>query len=328
MQSAAEDWGGNVSELTTNNGLLMHKASGRSARYSTFAAVAGTKQPPSEPKLKTPDQFKIMGEDVPRLIPSKVDGSAMFGIDASVEGMKIATINASPVFGGTVVTMDASAAMKMPGVVDVVNLNDAIAVVADGYWQVKQALASIDITWSKTDSDAINSDKVFAQFQSDIKRAVENGDAKSDVNLGDTSKAMNGARQVIERSYQVPYLAHACFARQDPYQFRRDLLKDQTRHREILDLVAKKSNWDKPIGKNRGRGIALQESFGTLVTQVRPILSIAMNPGVALVNPVHRAPHLRWRMQFLLPQVPACVSYQYPNMSSTSISWKRTRSDS
>ena len=121
LQAASEAWGVPASELTTANSRVTHAASGRSETYAHFAPAAAALIPPASPRLKSPDEFTIMGKSKPRLdLPSKVDGSAEFGIDVRVDGMKYAAIASSPVFGGTVKRFDDTAARQMPGVVDVV----------------------------------------------------------------------------------------------------------------------------------------------------------------------------------------------------------------
>jgi len=125
VEAAAAAWELTPADLKTENGMIIHEASGKQAPYSTFAEVAGSKAPPSVPTLKTPDQFTIMGKEKPRLdIPSKVDGSAQFGIDVVVDGMKYATVHAAPVFGAQVLEIDSARAEKMPGVVEIYYLYD------------------------------------------------------------------------------------------------------------------------------------------------------------------------------------------------------------
>ena len=152
-----------------------------------------------------------MGTSVARLdIPSKVDGSAKFAMDAEVEGMKYAAIKMAPVFGAQVVNFDPSNAIKQPGVFGVVNLGDAVAVVADGYWHASQALNQTPVTWSQTDNDQLNSEQIYAQFNTDIKQARDSGEATADVEVGDFTGALAAADKVVEAQYTVPYLAHAC----------------------------------------------------------------------------------------------------------------------
>ncbi len=211
LDAAASAWQVSVSELETREGRILHAASGRSEPYATFAAMAGELTPPSSPVLKTPDRFTIMGKSKPRLdIPSKVDGSALFGIDVAVEGMKVATIRAAPVFGAVVAGFSGEKASAMPGVLEIVDLGDAVAVVADGYWQARQALQAIDIEWSGTDAGKLSSEDLFARFEADIDAAEKAGKALEDVVKGDTDRVMADASRVMEREYRVPWLAHAC----------------------------------------------------------------------------------------------------------------------
>ncbi|MFT7687735.1 MAG: isoquinoline 1-oxidoreductase beta subunit [Candidatus Azotimanducaceae bacterium] len=210
IASAADAWDVKAEEISTSEGMIHHKSSGQSAAYATFAAAAGQRAAPRSPTLKNPDEFTIMGKSKPRLdIPSKVDGSALFGMDVEVDNMKIATIKAAPVFGATLDKADTSKAATMPGVIKVVELEDAVAVVANGYWQAKQALATTKITWSKTENDTLNSEQLYSQFNSAITAARDSGDSKTDVSLGDSETALKNGKE-IAREYSVPFLAHAC----------------------------------------------------------------------------------------------------------------------
>lgn len=211
MQAAAQEWQTPIAELTTRNSMVLHQASGREETFAHFAAAAAQFTPSSSPSLKSVDEFNIMGKNKPRLdIPAKVDGSAMFGIDASVEGMKYAAITAAPVFGGMLDQVDSSEAEAMPGVIAVVQLEDAVGVVADSYWQAKQALAKLSIVWGKTEQDLQSSTGIFAQFDRDMLADRENGNSSTDVKVGDVAGEFATAERKIERTYRVPYLAHTC----------------------------------------------------------------------------------------------------------------------
>lgn len=209
LAAAAAEWNVPVSKLTAKSGMISDGT--RTEPYSSFAAAAGQLQPPYSPTLKTADQFTIMGKSKPRHdIPGKVDGSAKFGIDAEVEGMVYATIAAAPVFGATLKSVNGDTAMAMKGVLDVVSLDDAVAVVANSYWTAKKAVATLDIEWNSVPEDKVDSDGIFEQFQNDINAAITNGKVKSDRDEGDSAAAFASASRVIEREYRVPYLAHAC----------------------------------------------------------------------------------------------------------------------
>ena len=143
LEEAAERWQVPVAELEAKDSVVLHADSGRSATFADLAPAAVQRGLPSKPTLKTEEEFRIMGTSVPRLdVPAKVDGSASFGIDASPPGLKHAAIKAAPVFGGKVAGYDAASIQGMPGVQTVIDLGDAIAVVADGYWQAATATGS------------------------------------------------------------------------------------------------------------------------------------------------------------------------------------------
>ncbi len=210
LQSAADEWGVPVAALNASDGRISHAGSGRQASFADFARAAAELPMPDKPRLKSMDEFTIMGTDVPRIdIPAKVDGSAVFGIDARPPGLKFATVKASPVFGGQVVSYDEAAIQDMPGVRKVVNLGDAVAVVADGYWQASQALDRLPIEFSETGYESIEQSDIFKQFEADMDAATADGEEITDFATGDTEAALAAADRVITAEYRVPYLSHA-----------------------------------------------------------------------------------------------------------------------
>ena len=209
-QAAASTWQVPARELVLRDSRIAHPASGRNASYAEFAAAAAEIAPPAKPKLKTPAEFRLIGTPAPRLdIPAKVDGSAVFGIDAQVAGMKVATVRRSPVFQGQVASIDDSEALALPGVTEVVDLGDGVAVVADGYWHARQGLAALDVQWSTGGREAVDQNTIFAQFGRDLDLAEVEGGGEVEVDEGDVEAALAGAAKRIEAQYRVPYLAHA-----------------------------------------------------------------------------------------------------------------------
>jgi len=210
LAAAAEKWNVNVSELQTEKSHVIHSPSARRAPYAEFAADAATLSQSPVPVLKSSDQFRIMGTSVPRVdVPAKVDGTASFGIDADLPGMKYATVMAAPVFGSVVVDIDTDSVADMPGVRKVVNLDDAVAVIADGYWVAKKALDRLGITWSETDNAGREQSDIFDQFAGALDSANENGDNNDDFAAGNVNDGFAAAEQIVEAEYRVPYLAHA-----------------------------------------------------------------------------------------------------------------------
>ena len=210
LSAAADEWQVPVSELVASKSMIRHEQSGRSATYAAFAGSAANLSLPAKPRLKSPEEFTILGTDIQRLdVPAKVDGSAQFGIDAVVPGMRYAAVKASPVFGTGVVSIDEASIQDAPGVRRVVNLGDAVAIVADGYWQAKQALDRLEIEFEASENDSIEQSDIFAQFEADMDTATAAGKEITDFKRGDAASALAEADRVVEAEYRVPYLSHA-----------------------------------------------------------------------------------------------------------------------
>jgi isoquinoline 1-oxidoreductase beta subunit len=210
LEAAANEWGVPVSELGAGNGMIRHAATGREAGFAHFAPAAAMLPLPDKPALKSPDEFRIIGTSPPRFdVPAKVDGSAEFGIDASLPGMKHAAVKAAPVFGGRVLSVDESSIQDFPGVRKAVNLDDAVAVIADGYWQAHKALDKLAIEFSDGGNGAITQESIFERFAEDLDSAAAEGRENSDFVSGDAAAALGAAARVLEAEYRVPFLAHA-----------------------------------------------------------------------------------------------------------------------
>jgi len=210
VEAAAEAWGVPSGELTTRNSTISHEASGRSASYAEFAARAAELDLPAKPRLKSSAEFTLLGTDVQRLdVPSKVDGSAVFGIDADPPGLKYASVKAAPVFGTRVASVDESSVQDLPGIRKVVNLGDAVAVVADGYWQAQQALDRLAVEFETDGNETVEQSDIFARFERDMDAAVAEGREIEDVTRGDARAALDAAATRFEAEYRVPYLSHA-----------------------------------------------------------------------------------------------------------------------
>ncbi len=205
VKTAAARWEVPESELTTRLSHVHHEASGRSATYGELASDAARFEPSPTPRLKEPHEFTLMGKPIPRIdIPAKVDGTAAFGMDARLPGMLYAAVKTSPVFGNKLLSVNSDVALQRRGVVRVVELDDAVAVVADNYWRAKQALAALDIQFETTANDQVTTQSIYAQFDTALQ-----GELSEDVEEGDTPTALAGAATTIDATYRVPYLAHA-----------------------------------------------------------------------------------------------------------------------
>jgi len=210
LQAAADAWHVPAEELRAGDSFIFHDSSGRASAFAEFARAAADVTPPAKPKLKDPHQFRIMGTSPPRLdVPAKVDGSARFGIDADLPGMKYAAVRAAPVFGSAVQSYDEAAVRDLPGLRKIIDLGDAVAVIADGYWQAKQVLDRLEVVFSPSDHDAVEQGDIFRHFVDVLDTANAEGRNEEDFERGDAVAAILGADRVLEAEYRVPYLAHA-----------------------------------------------------------------------------------------------------------------------
>lgn len=205
--AAADEWGVPASEIATRDSTLIHEATGKSAPYSEFASAAAEQPMDSTPALKKASEYRLMGKSKARTdIPAKVNGTAEFGMDAAPEGLDLsyAAVIRPPVPGTTAESMDASRAKEMPGVLQILNMGNFVAVVADSYWQAQQAVNTIKIGWSKSESPIRTMDDQFAAFAKAIDAGGEQAAAR-----GDADAAFENAPTKIEAEYKAPYLAHA-----------------------------------------------------------------------------------------------------------------------
>jgi isoquinoline 1-oxidoreductase subunit beta len=205
IAAAAKRWNVDPSSCRAENGEVHHQESGRSLGYGALAADAARLPVPETVTLKNPADFKLIGTPAKRLdTPAKINGTAVYGIDVRPPGVKIATLAQSPVFGGRVKRVDDSAAKAIKGVRQIVQLDDAVAVVADHMGAAKKGLAALKIEWDEGPHANLST--------SDIVRELEGATTKPGAvaqTVGDADKAMAGAATKVEAIYQVPFLAHA-----------------------------------------------------------------------------------------------------------------------
>ncbi|SCZ53052.1 xanthine dehydrogenase family protein molybdopterin-binding subunit [Thiohalomonas denitrificans] len=240
ITAAAERWGVDESTCNAEKGEVVHPDSGRRAGYGELAEAAARLPVPESVFLKEPDEFRILGTSRARLdTPQKVDGSAIFAQDFYKPGMLTASVVRCPVFGGKVGKLDASAASAIPGVKEVVNLGDRVAVLAEGFWPAWQGRDALEIVWDEGDNSGLSSKSISRRF----REALDEGESLR--SEGDPEAAFERAEQVIEATYEVPYLAHACM---EPMSCAAEVREDgcdvwvgtqaQTRTRETASRIA------------------------------------------------------------------------------------------
>ena len=204
VQAAAEQWQVDPATCSTADGIVNHSPSGRALPYGDLIDAASALPVPRDPKLKDPRDFTLIGKPVKRLdTPSKTDGKVVYGIDAMLPGMKFATLAHCPVLGGKVGHVDDSAAKKVPGVRQIVVLDDLVAVVGDHTWAAKKGLDALVISWDEGANASVNSSDIWDQL-----RAASKKDGAIAKSVGDVAKGLaQGDR--FDADYELPFLAHA-----------------------------------------------------------------------------------------------------------------------
>ena len=205
IAAAAKRWSVDPASCRAERGEVLHSASGRRAAYGDLAAAAALMPVPEHVALKDPRDFTLIGTRAKRLdTPAKVNGTAVFGIDARPPGVKIATLAQSPVFGGRLKSVDEKPALAVKGVRQVVKLDDAVAVVADHMGAAKKGLAALVIEWDEGPHARLTTDDVAAELE---QATLKPGPVAQ--NIGDVDKALASAATKVEAIYQAPFLAHA-----------------------------------------------------------------------------------------------------------------------
>ncbi len=206
IEAAAQKWGVDASKCSASNGTVMGPG-GKKATYGSLAEAASKLTPPKEVKLKDPAKWRYIGKPLKRLdTPGKVNGTTEFGIDVKLPGMMYAALAQCPVIGGKVTA------------VNVVRVTDGVAVVADSWWQAKQARDALTITWDEGPMKTLSSEGVFKQ----LSDAMGKPGAKIK-EQGNVADAMKTAAKKVEATYKMPFLSHSPM---EPMNFTADVRKD------------------------------------------------------------------------------------------------------
>ncbi len=207
IEAAAQSWGVPATECTAASSVITHTPSGRTLRYGEVAAAAAKLPVPADVKLKTPAEWKIIGKAVKRLdTVDKLSGKQVFAIDVQLPDMLNAAIAQCPVFGGKLKSFDADKIKAMAGVRQVVAVDDnAVAVVADKWYQAKTALAALPIVWDEGAGANVDS----AEIAELLKAGLDAKEAAIGQQHGEVAAALAGAAKQVEAVYAAPFLAHA-----------------------------------------------------------------------------------------------------------------------
>lgn len=203
VAAAARGWGVDPASCMAANGTVSHPASGRSLGFGALAADAALLPVPEKPVLRVGRM--LAGRPTQRLdMPSKVDGSAIFGADVRLPGMVYAAIRQSPVFRAKLLSVDAKPIEGRRGIIQVVKLPDAVAVVADSWWRAQAAVDLLEVTFAATPQGRYSNDDIAASQRLQLDSPV----AVTAIQSGNSYAAMDG-NEAISADYHVPYLYHA-----------------------------------------------------------------------------------------------------------------------
>jgi isoquinoline 1-oxidoreductase beta subunit len=208
IAAAARQWKTDPATCQAQHGAVLHKPTGRSLPYGALVAVAATLPVPEMAKTKQPSEFNLIGTPAKRLdTPLKVNGTAIYGIDAKAPGMKIGTLAICPVKGGRIMSMNETSARSIPGVQAVLKLEDgsAVAVVGDHMWAAKQGLDQLAVRWNSGANGGVTSKAIVDA----LGTASRDGKAIEGRKKGDAQAAISGAATKLSAIYELPFLSHA-----------------------------------------------------------------------------------------------------------------------
>lgn len=205
VQAAAARWGIDAAQCRAANGTVVNLTTNARLSYGSLADAAAKLPVPATIALKDPAQFRLIGTPVKRLdTPAKVTGRAVYGIDVDLPGMRHAVVARCPVFGGTVARFDAAKARAVPGVIDVLETPQGVAVVASNTWAAFQGRRALVVEFDEGPAASLTSAGISELFASLLQKpgAVARND-------GDAAAVLAAAAKQIEATYEAPYLAHA-----------------------------------------------------------------------------------------------------------------------
>ncbi len=205
ITAAAQRWNVDRAKCRAEASAVINSDTGLRLSYGSLADDAAKIAAPANVTLKDPKQFRLIGKATKRLdTPSKVDGTATFGIDVRRPGMLYAVVARCPVFGGKVVSFDGSKTRRVPGVKNVIQISNGVAVLADNTWNAMEGRRALTVQWDEGPTAAMNSARLSRIFADKIQQpgAIARND-------GDAAAAMANAAKRIEATYEVPFLAHA-----------------------------------------------------------------------------------------------------------------------
>jgi len=216
VAAAAKEWNLPATEITVENGILRHVASGREGRFGQFADLAAQQPVPVDPPLKDPSAFRLIGRDdstVGKLdSAAKSTGKALYTIDISEPEMLTVVIAEPPRFGAKVADFDATKSRVVPGVVDVKQVPTGVAVYAKGTWPALKGREALDINWDESAAEKRGSEQLIMEYRALARTVGAEAGAH-----GDAEAALAAADRVVEAEFVFPFLAHATMEPMDGF---------------------------------------------------------------------------------------------------------------
>ena len=206
IEAAAERWHVPADQCFADQGRVYCRTNQQSLPYGALVEAAQARPVPKDVPLKQPGGFKLIGRSLHRLdTPAKANGSAVFGIDVRLPGMKVAALEMCPVPGGRLKRLVDNGARQVPGVQAVLRIEDAVAVVGDHYWAAQRGLQALDIEWDEGANSKVSTDDIHEQ----LRQAADEGKPILGKTVGDADAALRNAHSRVEATYDLPFLAHA-----------------------------------------------------------------------------------------------------------------------
>ena len=209
IAAAAKRWSVPADELYADSGRIIHRPTKRFLKFGDLAEDAARITPSQNPGLKAQSDWKLLGKSLPRVeLKSKLNGTAIFGLDFIVPGMVYAAVMQSPVHGGDVSSFDKNSVINLSGVIDVVPVPNGVAVVANQYWQARQALRSLKVSFAGGASSEISSESLDKQYRAALagdswKTVKSEGDALREADI------RGKFSDLYSQQYESQFMAHA-----------------------------------------------------------------------------------------------------------------------
>jgi isoquinoline 1-oxidoreductase beta subunit len=201
VSAASARWGVEASECRSERGEVVHSPTGRRVAYGSLVEAASKLKVPTDPRLKAPREFRLIGRPTPRLdAPRIVTGHARYGLDTRVPGLLYAAVERSPVIGGRVARWDASRARAVPGVRQVLEIPSGVAVVGSDTWTAQKGRAALDVVWEEGPNAGFDS----GAFRTRLAEATGRPGRRSRRD-GTGLDALASAARNLEAVYEYPF---------------------------------------------------------------------------------------------------------------------------